>query len=330
MSSEEAAISAFLAAAGWGSASAAYLAGDASSRRYRRLRCPGSGSTAVLMISPQADTAPFVRLSRSLRSGGLSAPEVLATETSGRYLLLEDLGDATFTRSIAADPGSETRLYEAATDLLVVLQGLTPPDGVASLDAATLAEMTGMAFARYGGPITGTDAGPGILPHLADLFDRHLQGPAVLAHRDYHADNLIWLASRRGPARVGLLDFQDAVLTHPAYDLVSLLQDARRDLAPDIAARMKQRLQTALSMDPDRFDVAYAALGLQRNLRILGVFAALAADAGKPHYLSLLPRVHAHVMRNLDHPALAGLAGPLGAALPPPTSAVLDRLGRAA
>jgi len=328
MTDIDAAIQPVRSAPGGAHARRAHLAGDASSRRYERLCDPQTEATAVLMISPGVATGRFVELAAHLGAAGLSAPQVLAAEDGGALLLLEDLGDATFTRSIALHPAMEPSLYQAATDLLAILQALDPPPGLMTLDPASLADMTAIAFSRYAAPITGRDLGPEVAPRLAALFDTHVTGPPVLAHRDYHADNLIWLPSRHGPARVGVLDFQDAVLTHPAYDLVSLLQDARRDVAPGIAEAMIARFRDRSGLDNAAFDAAFAALGLQRNLRILGVFATLASDAGKPQYLSLLPRVHAHVMDNLRHPALADLAEPLMQALPPPTPAVLAQLGQ--
>jgi hypothetical protein len=148
----------------------------------------------------------------------------------------------------------------------------------------------------------------------------------VLALRDFHAENLVWLPDRAGVARVGLLDFQDAEAGHPAYDLVSLLKDARRDLAPGLEQEMIDRFLSRTGCDPERFAAAYAALGAQRNLRILGVFARLSMHFGKPHYVDLIPRVWAHLTASLRHPALAPLARRVADDLPEPTPDILASL----
>ena len=146
--------------------------------------------------------------------------------------------------------------------------------------------------------------------------------------RDYHAENLIWLPGRKGIARVGLLDFQDAMTGHRAYDLVSLLQDVRRDVPAGIETRMLARYIDGSGTNDHAFRTAYAVLGAQRNLRILGVFARLATDYGKPRYVDLIPRVWAHLVRDLDHPALAPVAQMLVDTLPAPSPETLQRLRR--
>ncbi|QEW22891.1 putative phosphotransferase [Marinibacterium anthonyi] len=327
MNDRDGEIATFLAKAGWDDAWRTALAGDASARRYDRLTHPASGETAILMIAPEGDAAgikTFARLADCLRAGGLSAPRILSAGTD--LLLLEDLGDATFTRLIARDPGQERPLYEAATDLLGALQQVPLPDGLITFDPLQLAQMTDVAFARYAQPITGTDSGPRLIPRLTDIFHDALHGPMVLLHRDYHADNLIWLPDRDEPANVGLLDFQDAVAGPAAYDLVSLLQDVRRDVSVGVELAMIDRFRDMTGVADHDLRTACAVLGLQRNLRILGVFARLAQDHAKPHYLTLIPRVFAHVERNLDHPALAAVAQPLSDALPRPTAEILNRL----
>lgn len=316
----------FLTGAGWDQAQATPLAGDASARSYQRLTDPDGKHRAVLMDDPSGNTAAFSRLAEHLLHGGLSAPRVLAEEHGAGLMLLEDLGDATFTRLIERDPTQERPLYAAATDLLITLEALPLPDGLDLFDSHRLAELCDLAFSRYAAPITGVDPSGQILPRLEDLFHDHIPTKSVLLHRDFHADNLIWLPDREGPARVGLLDFQDAVAGPGLYDLVSLLQDARRDVSPVVEMAMMDRYRDAMGLDDHDMRAAYAVLGLQRNLRILGVFARLAQDHGKPHYLSLIPRVFDHVMSNLDHPALAPVASTIADALPRPGTEVLAKL----
>ena len=148
----------------------------------------------------------------------------------------------------------------------------------------------------------------------------------TLIQRDYHAENLLWLPERSGVARVGLLDFQDAMLGHPAYDLVSILQDARRDVPKLVEAAMIDRYLAQQPQDPEAFRAAYAILGVQRNLRIVGAFAKLCLHVGKPRYVDLLPRVWEFVERNLAHPALEPVALHIRETLPAPTPAIMDHI----
>ncbi len=153
----------------------------------------------------------------------------------------------------------------------------------------------------------------------------------VLVLRDYHGDNLIWLPERAGVARIGLLDYQDALAGHAAYDLMSLLEDARRDTSLELREAMIARyLGRRPELDGAAFRAAYAALGAQRNLKIVGIFARLAIRDGKPRYLDLIPRVWGHLMRDLADPALAPLAGWVARHLPPPEPATLARVAAVA
>ncbi|MDF1716573.1 MAG: phosphotransferase [Antarcticimicrobium sp.] len=321
----------FLATTDWSQATRAPLAGDASNRRYERLTDPATGQTAVLMDAPPdrgEDVRPFTAIAHYLRDQGLSAPQILAEDAETGFLLLEDLGDALFARVLAADPTPERQLYEAATQVLITLFDAPLPD-LPSYGPHLMAGLSGLAFSKYRMGIAGDDGGAAFarfLPRFEDVLRQTTGGRQVVALRDYHAENLIWLPDRAGPARVGLLDFQDAMLGHPAYDLVSLLQDIRRDVPAGIEIAMTELYISATGLDDHAFRTAYAVLGAQRNLRILGVFARLATDYGKPHYLALIPAVWAHLRRDLDHPALAPVAELLLEALPAPTPEALDRL----
>lgn len=321
----------FLAATPWGLADRALLAGDASNRRYERLTDPNTGNTAVLMDAPPEtgeNVRPFVKIAKYLRSQGLSAPEILAEDAENGFLLIEDLGDELFARLITQRPELERRLYEAATDVLVQLYSAPVPD-LEPLGPRLMAEMSGLVIRKYRTGILGT-GGADLLARFENTFEDILRatvkGGHVIVQRDYHAENLLWLPDRDGVARVGLLDFQDARTGHPAYDLVSLLQDARRDVPAGIEMQMIARFIAKTGVEDSGFRTAYSVLGVQRNLRILGVFARLSLDRGKPHYLDLIPRVWDHVIRGLDHPALAPIAGMLHDALPVPTPENLARL----
>ncbi|MCR9127369.1 MAG: phosphotransferase [Rhodobacteraceae bacterium] len=322
---------AFLDKAGWAGATRAALAGDASNRRYERLTARETGASAVLMDAPASrgeDVRPFLAIARHLSGIGLSAPQVMAADPENGFLLIEDLGDALFARVVVARPDLEPTLYRAATDVLVHLHRHPPPEALQAYDAPRMTDLAALALDKYRAILRPDD--PALRAAFTDRFAAILQQAAapagVLIQRDYHAENLLWLPEREGVARVGLLDFQDAMQGHPAYDLVSLLQDARRDVPAQIETEMIERYITATRMDPGAFRTAYAVLGVQRNLRILGVFARLCTDYGKPHYVDLIPRVWRHVTRGLSDPALAPVADLLSDALPPPCPETLSRI----
>ncbi|MCA0870454.1 phosphotransferase [Seohaeicola saemankumensis] len=322
---------AFLAQTDWAAATLVPLAGDASNRRYDRLTNPDTGETAVLMDAPPdkgEDIRPFARIAGYLSNIGLSAPRILAEDAENGFLLLEDLGDELFARVIPQNPDLEPLLYETATDVLVSLHQAERPV-LDHYSPALMTELAALAFSKYRASTVGP-ADPATLNRFMTQFEDILRdathGHSVLIQRDYHAENLLWLPDRTGVARVGLLDFQDAMLGHPAYDLVSLLQDARRDVPARIELAMCKRFIDRSGVEEHGFRTAYAVLGVQRNLRIIGVFARLATDYGKPHYVDLIPRVWDHLRRGLDHPALALVAELILDQLPAPSPDVLAKL----
>lgn len=304
---------AFVAGAGWGDARVTPLAGDASARRYFRLA--GAAGSAVLMDDPSGACVPFAAMTDWLRGHGFGAPAILAQDQGAGLLLVEDLGDDLVARVLDRDPGMAPRVYERITDLLVDLHRHPAPGFVAPLDGPALAQQAGLFAEWYP---QGVDIAPLIAALHADLA---ADVPPVLALRDFHAENLIW----RGDAPLGVIDHQDAVACHPAYDLVSALQDARRDVDPAIESACIARYLAATGLDEGRFRAAYALLGAQRNLRILGIFARLCLRDGKPRYLDFLPRVWGYVRRDLAHPALAPLAQALSA-VPAPDPALVEGL----
>lgn len=323
-------ITQFLQTAGWGAAQRSALAGDASNRRYERLTA-NTSARAVLMDAPPAQNPsckPFVDIAAHLCSLGLSAPKVFHQDLSVGLLLIEDLGDALFAREMAARPLQTVPLYCAAVDVLLAIQKAPVPTGMSKMDPATMADMISPAFDWYASasgdvPAKETEE---VTTAFEALFAAHLPAPDVLILRDFHAENLLWLPERAGPARVGLLDFQDAVVGHAGYDLVSLLQDARRDVSPRDAAAVKAYFVDKSQCDTASFERSYALLGAQRNLRILGIFARLCLQGGKPQYVDLIPRVYAHLMVNLDHPVLHAVAQPLRQMLPEPNPEFLTSL----
>lgn len=329
MTSRDTLTESFIAASPWAGATRALLAGDASNRRYERLSL--NGQTAVLMDAPHEkgeDVRPFIRIARYLTDLGLSAPVILAEDRENGFLLLEDLGDDLFARVIPREPEREQPLYAAATDVLIHLHRAAPPDDLPAYDTDVMLDMAALAWRWYlGGALAeNTDAEQAFRAAFRPVLKDHAAETSVLIQRDYHAENLLWLPDREGAARVGLLDFQDAMAGHPAYDLVSVLQDARRDVPLRIEEEMITRYVTATGLDESAFRAAYAVLGVQRNLRILGVFGRLCLVNGKPHYVDLIPRVWGLLLRDLEHPALAPVRDLVIGSLPAPNPEILKGL----
>ncbi|WP_425097810.1 aminoglycoside phosphotransferase family protein [Tropicibacter sp. S64] len=312
-------MTAFLDEAGWARAAHTPLAGDASARRYTRLT--RGRETAILMEDPEGDVDLFATLARHLTSIGLSAPRILAEDTAHGLLLLEDLGDGLIAR-LATDHETEKRLYLTATDALIALHRHPAPKGLPVATPERLAQMVDLAFDFYAPGAAGKAEA---IATFQGLLDLHARPEGVMILRDYHAENILDLPGRTGPARAGLLDFQDALVGHRAYDLISLLQDARRDVSPGTEKACISHYLAATAREPDDFHASLAVLGAQRNLRILGVFARLAATRGKPHYIDLIPRTWRHLQSDLAHPSLAPMR-PLLAALPAPDEAHLNIL----
>ncbi len=298
-------IATFLERAGHGGAPCAPLAGDASNRRYLRV------GGMVLMDAPAEkgeDVGPFLDVTRRLRAGGFSAPEILAEDAGQGLLLLEDLGDALFAR--VAGPVPEETLYAAAVDALAAIQDRVRAAGLLAYDAPTYLRearlltdwyLPGRGIALPPAEVTAYEA---MIAEACAALD---PVPPVIVLRDYHAENLLWLPEREGAARVGLLDYQDALAGHPAYDLVSLLEDARRDTSEGLRQAMIRRFLERTGLSDQAFRRAYAVLGAQRNLKVIGIFSRLDRRDGKPAYLAYQPRVWAHLQRDLAHPALAAL-----------------------
>jgi len=302
----------FLRDAGWGEIVPTPLAGDASFRRY--FRVTDGDRRAVLMDAPppEEDVRPFLAMARWLSARGLRAPAILAADEAAGLVLLEDFGDARLREQAEANPARETGLYEAAVDVLVALHRL-PAAPVPAYDLSVLHREAALLPEWYG-PAVGLEVDAA---GYADAWDRVLGAalppdPPVTVLRDHHSENLMVLPD----GELGLLDFQDALAGHPAYDLVSLLQDARRDVDPTLEARMIERYRASAGADPG-FDDAYHVLGAQRNAKILGIFARLWRRDGKPRYAALCPRVWRYLERDLAHPALAPVAEWFAANVPP-------------
>lgn len=299
----------FLVAEGYDDWWLNWLAGDASSRRYARLTSQ-SGATVILMdAGPDARTQvpPFLRIGAHLVNIGLCAPKVLALEDSNRFLLLEDLGQDDLASWLAHRPEDENRLYSTAIDVLLALAKHGPPEGLSALSPHVASVMIDPFFEWYK-PRLSKALRLEVRAALQTSFAALSGEPICLALRDFHAQNLIWRSQEAGTDRIGLLDFQDAFLAAPEYDLVSLLCDARRDVSPDVIAEMILRFASGSGKTVDQVTSACAILGVQRNLRILGIFARLAQRDGKVHYRTLMPRVVKHLRKDLSHPELGDLS----------------------
>jgi len=329
----------------WRPARISYLQGDASTRSYARLHAPSG--TVLLMDAPRQPDGPpirdgkpysriallaedmvrpFTAIGSALRAAGLSAPEVLAADLDKGLLLVEDLGDRLFGAAIAAGD-SQAELWRTAVDALIVLRGvpvpprLPLPDGTSYTlprrDRAAFEIEIELLLDWLWPAVKGAPAPASIRAEFAALWtpvlDRLLALPAGWFLRDYHSPNLIWLPARKGVARVGILDFQDALNESFAFDLVSLLQDARVDVPADLERELfahycREVKAREPAFDPAGFAAAYADFGAQRNTRLLGLWARLLRRDGKPRYLQHFPRTWGYLLRNLRNPSLAPLA----------------------
>jgi hypothetical protein len=347
----------FLSRAGWGEATRIPLPGDASTRRYIRLH--QNGRSALLMDQPQhaetpaaaanatpserralgynavarlagADCGRFVAVANFLRSNGLSAPQIYADDAAQGFVLIEDLGDDLFADALTKGVDDVT-LYAAAADVLAKLHvndapSLLPPDKAihAYDETALLAEVD--LLTEWFFPVAlGRKASEAEVEQHRALWRKalapFLKGSSVFVHRDYHAQNLLWLPQRSGAARVGLIDFQDAVAGAKAYDLISLVEDARRDVSPTLCEATTAHYLSAMRaqgtpVDALLFAQETAVFAAQRNVKIVGIFARLFRRDGKPRYLDYLPRVWSYLSRDLEHPALAALKSWYDRAIP--------------
>lgn len=301
------------------------LSADASFRRYYRVR--DAGHHWIVMDAPPEHEHPadFVRVAGCLEQLGMTVPRVLAADTGAGFLLLEDLGDRTFTRALAAGQ-DEQSLYALAVEALATLQcrwavtsGLEPPP---PYDDEELLREARLLIEWYWPGVHDMSCPAEIAENFEAAWRQVLAPvhalPAVLVLRDYHVDNLMVVAGRKGIAACGLLDFQDALLGCPAYDLVSLLRDARRDVPEALARRMFDAFLAARpELDREAFETAYWILGAQRNTKIIGIFTRLWQRDGKGGYLNHLPRLWRLLESELARPALAPVRAWFDTHLPP-------------
>ena len=302
----EAVIGAFLAASGWAEARREPLAGDASFRRYDRLSF--RDRRAVLMNAPpdREDVRSFLRVARLLCADGFSAPVILAADVKNGLVLLEDFGDRTFTRLL--DGGAQPAdLYALAIDVLIRLHARAAPADMPLYTDDLLLEEAGHFTGWYLPAATGKPVPDAAVDEYLQIWRALLpearRVPEALVLRDFHVDNLMSLEGRKGVAACGLLDFQDAVAGPVSYDFVSLVEDARRDVAPEVKAAARERYLSAFpDLDAAAFDLSCAVLGAQRHCKVLGIFTRLRDRDGKAGYLVHVPRLWRLLEAALVHP----------------------------
>jgi hypothetical protein len=308
----------FLAVNGWSGAEIRPLAGDASFRRYFRVH--RGDETAVLMDAPpeHEDVGPFLKVADHLLQRGFAPPRPLAVDREHGLLLLEDFGDDRVAPLLRREPEREREIYEAAVDIAVRLAAEPAPADLPPYEAPAL-EREVRLFTDWYAPALDLEVDEEA--YLAawreswgTMLDETAKAP-VLVLRDFHADNLMVVPHLD---QLGLLDFQDALAGHRAYDLVSLLQDARRDVSPELEAAMLERFVAGAGIaDAQAFRAEYEVLGAQRNVKILGIFTRLWKRDGKPAYPAMHPRIWSYLERNLAHPALAPVRAWFDANIPP-------------
>jgi len=292
----------FLTRYGWTDAQISPVAGDASFRRYFRVNSATRGK-AILMDAPppHEDPQPFLDIAQYLTGHQFRAPEIYGTDLTRGLVLLEDFGDRRMREHLDDHPEDESQIYRAAIDTIVRLAG-TPAAHAQPYDMATYLREVQLLTEWYM-PAMGLSCDANAFDQMwVDALAPLASCQDVTVLRDYHAENIMLLDD----GEQGIIDFQDALVGHPAYDLVSLLQDARRDVRPELEADMLAYYLTAANPGSD-FDAHYALLGAQRNTKIIGIFTRLWKRDGKERYLSFLPRMWGLLERDLAHPALASV-----------------------
>ena len=290
-------LNAFLKTAGWFGAQRRPLAGDASFRRYDRLTLGSRKAVLMDALPGKEDIRPFLAIARHLRSLGYSAPEIFADALHDGFILLEDFGDTTFNHCLQSGIDEKT-MYEGAVDFLIDLHSratkATVPSGLPMYDTDRYLDEVFLLTDWYMPQVS--ECSDAARQDYEKLWREILLGvspiPDTLVLRDFHADNLMWLPERDGIAACGLLDFQDALAGPPAYDLMSLLEDARRDVPVDLGQAMIDRYLTAFpGIKREAFMTSFSILAAQRHCKVIGIFTRLAVRDGKPAYLAHIPRV---------------------------------------
>ena len=302
----------FLESAGWGGAEVEPLVGDASFRRYFRVRQHDRSAMLMDAPPPHEDPGPFLDVGTWLAEHGHRAPGIHAEDRARGLVLIEDFGEDRMRDWLDDNTHAEHETYERAIDTLVRLHR-SPPGPFPPYDMEVYQREAGL-FTEWYCPamkleVDAEGYARAFEAALTPMLPRQVPGVTVL--RDYHAENIMLLDD----GHQGLIDFQDALVGHPAYDLVSLLQDARRDVSPELERQMLDRY-LAQAAAGEHFEADYARLGAQRNAKIVGIFSRLWKRDDKPRYLAFIPRVWEAMERDLKHPSLAPVADWFAANVP--------------
>lgn len=275
------------------------IAGDASFRHYFRTTLNDGRSFIIMDAPPEHENIhPFCELAEFLTKNNFSAPKIFASDFENGFLLLEDFGDDSYRKVLEQNNNVEENLYEQAIDLLIRLYNITPPQDLPIYDQNLLLKEVMLFIDWYLPNILKKPASEKQVEQFKEIWSNlfsKLSAPQVLTLRDYHADNLMVLKNKSGACSVGLLDFQDAVIGVPAYDVVSLLTDARRDVSKNLQEKMLRYFLQKSNCNKQQFLLDYQILSLQRNIKIIGIFSRLAVRDGKKQYLNFLPRVFGYV-----------------------------------
>ena len=331
MKNREELLQGFLTKSNWENANRHPLASDASGRTYERLYL--NSKNAILMNAPYSageDVRLFLDVTNMLKELNLSAPIIYNEDIKNGFLLIEDLGDDLFALLCKKAPEIDHEIYGSAVDLLLHIHKNPAPKSLLKYDMNIYLKESKLLTEWYLPAAVSAPLSKSLIDEfhtiLHETFSKIPSYNPVLVMRDYHAENLIWLPKRSAIKRVGLLDYQDALAGHPAYDLVSLLEDAGRDTSSDLQKNMLNRYISKTELDAEEFVTAYNLLGAQRNIKIIGIFSRLSLRDKKSSYVNLIPRVWDHLMNNLNHKACSHLKQWISQNVPYPNHTVRQKL----
>lgn len=322
----------FLSRSLWKNAKRTHIQGDASRRRYERLTCCMNG-TSILMDAPPEDgedVKPFVKVCKYFQKIGLSVPKIYDSDISNGFLILEDFGENLFSKMLINKPTYELEFYINATDNLIRLYHSTPLKGLDVYNNTDMVNKSLLALEWYLEYGLAESLNVTLKTKFYNLLNvsliKVMNTPLIMVHRDFHAENLIWLNHRKGHQRVGILDFQDTMLGHPAYDLASLLNDIRREVSPEIKRKCLEHYLLNTKLNVEDFEHGFSVCSAQRNLRILGVFTRLSVRDHKKDYLTFIPGIWRKLIEDLRHPSLEDLSSLIRDFFPEPNNDVIQRI----
>lgn len=316
----------FLRHHGWDDAKTEKITSDASNREYTRLS--KKQNTSILMDSDPTTNESienFIYFTKQLRKQKFSAPKIYGQDICNGLLLLEDLGSDSFANILKSKPHLENQIYQEAINQLIEIRKNKIPHLTRKYDLKILLQEAVLFSEWYLSPLRASCESSYLLKILRVTLQETLKQDTTLVLRDYHAENLMWLPDRRNNRRVGLLDYQDALAGNPAYDIASLLKDARREVPKKLQEELIKYFLKKTNLDHAVFSRDYSILSAQRNLKIIGIFSRLSIRDNKSGYLDLIPRVWKNLQDDLKHPSLNELSEFIKSNSPQPT---LENLGK--